>query len=164
VQVADATLRHLGQKYNQTVYSYDLYTTDAQGRTTRSYLLDINPWIWQRDRGDGMNIIDARWIDIRNGLFIDITGLSETDPQSEPGVWSCKNYHRYKVTELYPLRESLFEGARAMVPYNYEASLREEYGGVALVKREFEGHYWDLGGKEWRSGGGMGRGWRRWRW
>ncbi len=75
----------------------------------RTYLLDVNPWAWERERGDGQNIIDARWIDTRNGLYIDITGLSETHPDVQPGVWVCKNYHRYEYTEKALVVEEFHE-------------------------------------------------------
>ena len=115
-QVSGATLHHLGEHHNQTRHKY----VSEDGKIEREFLLDVNPWIWERERGDGMNIIDARWIDVRNGLFIDITGLSETHPDSAPGTWSCKNYHRYKTHELYPMRETTFEGVPAKVPYSYD--------------------------------------------
>ena len=87
-----------------------------------------------------MNIIDARWIDLRNGLFIDITGLSETHPDTNPGIWSCKNYHRYHTSDLYPMRETVFEGVVAKVPYSYDKILIDEYQEKALVVTEYEGH------------------------
>lgn len=86
-----------------------------------------------------MNVIDARWIDTRNGLFIDITGLSETRPDAYPGVLSCKNYHHYRVTDLYPMRTTTFEGVEAKVPYAYDKILIEEYHEKALTKTEYEG-------------------------
>ena len=100
----------------------------------------MNPWIWERERGDGMNIIDARFIDTRNGLFIDITGLSEVRPGSNPGTWSCKNYHLYNTAELYPMRETMFEGVAAMVPYEYDKILADEYQEKALIVTEFNGY------------------------
>ena len=134
-QVSGATLKYLGDNHNQSMHKY----VSEDGKAEREYLLDVNPWIWERERGDGMNIIDARWIDIRNGLFIDITGLSETHPDTAPGTWSCKNYHRYKTSELYPLRETVFEGVVAKVPYSYDKILVDEYQEKALVDTEFEG-------------------------
>jgi|TARA_R110002003_G_scaffold1048_21_gene22354 phosphorylcholine metabolism protein LicD len=134
-QVSFATLKRLGETYNQTKYQY----TSSDGKTKREYLIDVNPWIWERVRGNGMNIIDARWIDVRNGLFIDITGLSETRPDTHPGVWSCKNYHDYKIEELYPMRESMFEGVMARVPYAYDKILTDEYHTTALVNTNFNG-------------------------
>jgi hypothetical protein len=134
-QVSGATLQYLGDNYNQTRHVY----TFPDGTTQREYLLDINPWIWERERGDGMNIIDARWIDVSNGLFIDITGLSETHPDTAPGTWVCKNYHRYKTSDLYPMRETVFEGVAAKVPYSYDSILVEEYKEKALVETNFQG-------------------------
>ena len=106
---------------------------------TRTYLLDVNPHSAERDHGDGFNIIDARWIDVHNGLFIDITGLSEAHPDVQPGTWSCKNLHQYKVTDLYPMRDTQYEGVIAKVPYAYDRILMEEYSEKALVLTEFEG-------------------------
>lgn len=146
-QVSGATLHHLGEAYNQTNYSY----TSEDGQVKRTFLLDVNPWIWQRERGDGLNIIDARWIDIRNGLFIDITGLSETHPDKQPGIWSCKNYHRYRTDEIYPLRETMFEGVMAKVPYSYDKILTDEYQETALVNTQFNGHEWNPNAKIWEK-------------
>ncbi|ORY01516.1 mannosylphosphate transferase [Clohesyomyces aquaticus] len=144
-QVSGATLDYLGQHFNQSIHHY----VSEDGETKRDFLLDVNPWIWERERGDGMNVIDARWIDIRNGLFIDITGLSETHPDTNPAVWSCKNYHRYRTSDLYPMRESIFEGVPAKIPYAYDKILIEEYQEKALVLTEYEGHDWDPSKKEW---------------
>lgn len=146
-------MHHLGTTYNQSTYTYiPPAESRGDGRRTapRKYVLDVNPWIWQRERGDGMNIIDARWIDTRNGLFIDITGLSETHPDTKPGVWTCKNYHSYKVGDLYPMRETEFEGVRVKVPYAYDVVLKKEYEGKALVRTEFQGYVcWMLRWGSW---------------
>lgn len=87
-----------------------------------------------------MNVIDARWIDVRNGLYIDITGLSEAQPFAKPGIWSCKNYHNYLVEELYPMRTTMFEGVEAKVPYAYDKILTEEYSQSALISTQFNGY------------------------
>lgn len=144
-QVSSATLKYLGENHNQSMHKYE----SEDGQIKREYLLDVNPWIWERVRGDGMNIIDARWIDIRNGLFIDITGLSETHPDTMPGVWSCKNYHQYRTTDLYPMRETVFEGVVAKVPYSYDKILIDEYQEKALIVTDYEGHTWNPLVKEW---------------
>ena len=137
-QVSGATLSWLGQNLNMTIHSYN--STDSDGTEMhREYLLDVNPNIVERVRGDGMNVIDARWIDVRNGLFIDITGLSETSPDTQPGIWSCKNNHRYRTRYLYPLRETVFEGMPALVPYSFDRILTEEYSARALTKTMHEG-------------------------
>ena len=94
VQVTEKTLFMMGEKYNMTHWPYK----SDDGKVEREYLLDVNPYSAERERGDGMNNIDARWIDKSTGLFIDITGLSETHPDTRPNIIVCKNYHRYHVS------------------------------------------------------------------
>ncbi|PVI03925.1 hypothetical protein DM02DRAFT_611876 [Periconia macrospinosa] len=125
----------MGEKFNQTRVKY----VPEDGSVPREFFLDVNRMIWERGRGDGMNVIDARWIDVSNGLYIDITGLSETHPNKHPGRWFCKNYHGYHTSELYPMRETTFEGVPAKVPYSYDKILIQEYKERALVVTEFEG-------------------------
>ena len=133
---------YLGNHYNGTFYDYSSKDSDPDGDPVieRQYLLDVNADIANRDRGNGNNVIDARWIDIRNGLYIDVTGLSETEPVDHPGIWTCKNYHHYKTTDLYPMRETMYEGVVARVPYAYDRILAEEYQEKALVVTEYEGY------------------------
>ncbi|EEP78779.1 hypothetical protein UREG_03625 [Uncinocarpus reesii 1704] len=146
-QVTGATLAYMGERLNRTIYTY----RSPDKKTKRKYLLDVNPWSKERVHGDGQNIIDARWIDVRNGLYIDITGLSELDPVQNRGVLSCKNFHDYNITDLYPMRESTFEGVPVKIPFKYDEILIEEYGHKALVVTEYENHNWDTHLKEWVS-------------
>ena len=141
-QVSGPTLMFLGQHFNGSIYEYNSADSDPdlQPVVERQYLLDVNPAIIERDRGNGDNVIDARWIDLRNGLYIDVTGLSETEPLDYPGVWSCKNYHHYRTTDLYPMRETVFEGVITKVPYAYDRILAEEYQEKALVVTDYEGY------------------------
>jgi phosphorylcholine metabolism protein LicD len=131
VQVSDLSLTYMAEKLNYTTHSY------KSGNVERQYFLDVNPYYHERIRGDGWNIIDARWIDIRNGLFIDITGISEIEDR--PGVWSCKNEHEYSITDIWPLRVSTYEGVPALVPFAYDKVLTAEYGAKALTLTEYEG-------------------------
>ncbi|KAK2764304.1 hypothetical protein FQN54_008996 [Arachnomyces sp. PD_36] len=133
-QVSGATLAYLGDHFNQTRAKY----VSHDKKVKREYLLDINPFSRQRDRGEGLNIIDARWIDTRNGLYIDITGLSELNPESDPGVLECKNHHKYKIRDLYPLRSSTYEGVPARIPFTYDQMLVKEYGPGSLSVTEFQ--------------------------
>lgn len=144
-QVSNATLHQLGQQYNQTKYEYK----SPEDGILRTYLLDVSPYISDRVKGNGMNVIDARWIDTWNGLYIDITGLSETDPDNRPGVWSCKNEHAYTTEELWPMRETTFEGVQAKAPFDYEKILQDEYQPSSLTRTEYNGHYWDMDSKVW---------------
>ncbi|KAI0855481.1 LicD family-domain-containing protein [Xylaria cubensis] len=108
-------------------------------KVKKTYLLDINPHYSAMTKGNGANIIDARWIDMSNGMFIDITGLREREPERAPGVWSCKNNHRYLTSELWPLRRTEFEGVEAWIPYSFDKVLTDEYGAKSLVVEEWAG-------------------------
>jgi hypothetical protein len=131
-QVSEATLFRLADEFNGTVAQYNTTNPDTQ----HSYLLDVNPWARQRDRGKGLNIIDARWIDMQTGLYIDITGLSKLN-EEKPNEWGCKNNHNYMLSDIYPLRASFFEGVPAKVPYRYESVLIDEYGEKALLETHY---------------------------
>ncbi|KAI1281837.1 LicD family-domain-containing protein [Xylaria sp. FL0933] len=115
----------------------------------KTYLLDINPHHGALTKGNGANIIDARWIDTSNGMFIDITGLRERDIERSPGIWSCKNNHRYRTAELWPLRRTEFEGVEAWIPYAFDKVLTDEYGPKSLVTEEWAGHRWIPELREW---------------
>ncbi|KAI0472428.1 LicD family-domain-containing protein [Xylaria cf. heliscus] len=114
-------------------------STTTTAKIKRTYLLDVNPHHGALTKGNGANIIDARWIDTSNGMFIDITGLRERDPDNSPGVWSCKNNHRYLTAELWPLRRTEFEGTEAWIPYAFDKVLTDEYGAKCLVTEEWAG-------------------------
>ncbi|KAI1201999.1 LicD family-domain-containing protein [Nemania serpens] len=123
--------------------------TTTTTKIKRTYLLDVNPHYGALTKGNGANIIDARWIDTSTGLFIDITGLRERDPERSPGVWSCKNNHRYRTSDLWPLRRTEFEGVEAWIPYSFDKILADEYGPKSLVNQEWAGHRWMPELKEW---------------
>ncbi|TGJ85335.1 hypothetical protein E0Z10_g3414 [Xylaria hypoxylon] len=172
VQVSVTTLAFLGERYNRSTHQYeydidddddgDNFTLDitsgnsndtdgSRDSTTikRTYLLDINPYYGAMTKGNGANVIDGRWIDTSNGMFIDITGLRERDAEQSPGVWSCKNNHRYRTSELWPLRRTEFEGVEAWIPYAFDKVLADEYGPKSLVAEEWHGHRWVPELKEW---------------
>ncbi|EFQ98778.1 hypothetical protein MGYG_01793 [Nannizzia gypsea CBS 118893] len=145
-QVSSDTLIYLGEYLNQTVYNYTGIKSD--NRRKRQYLLDVNPASWDRHRGDGQNVIDARWTDISSGIFTDITGISELN-DTEAGVLSDKNFHQYRNADIYPLRQSTCEGVSASVPFNYIDILATEYGNASLWRVTYENHSWSDVLQEW---------------
>lgn len=175
VQVSNNTLYMLGDTLNRTEHVFNRTANasdspeDAGTYTEHAavtYLLDVNPHHVDLTRGDMSNIIDARWIDTSNGMFIDITGVRERDPL-RPGVWSCKNKHRFTTQDLWPLRVSEFEGVRAKMPNNFVKILSEEYGEDSILNEDYAqwvaysercrvkytdrsfSHHWDEDIKEW---------------
>lgn len=157
MQLTLPSLTYLATEYNQTIYDYTSSSIPKINPPSpiptepvkRSYLLDINPAYVLRSHANGDNVIDARWVDMRNGLYIDLTAVSETEPSKSPNVWSCKNEHRYRTQDLYPMRETLFEGVMTKVPYAYVRVLSEEYQEKALVVTEYEGHRWNSSSMLW---------------
>ncbi|KAF3003147.1 hypothetical protein E8E13_008796 [Curvularia kusanoi] len=144
----------------------------------KKYLLEINPHYTSPSTLDRLNKIDARWIDIDTGLFIDITTVhpvpvapqraslfslfrspfksaspspssTSTTAQDPPLEMYTKDTHLYTTSSLFPLRSTLFEGTRVSVPYAYEQLLVEEYGGRALTESWFQGWRFQKGTGEW---------------
>jgi hypothetical protein len=90
-------MHYLASYYNMTVFHYKT----PRIPDGRDYMLEVNPHYLNREQTDKMNVIDARWIDITSGLFIDITTAryNATHPAGE-GMLSCKDGHEYRVREV----------------------------------------------------------------
>ncbi|EFY92442.1 mannosylphosphate transferase [Metarhizium acridum CQMa 102] len=136
VQLSFETLDSIAPELNFTEYRYEFHHADGQ-LVSKSYLLDINPYYNEVGMGDGNNVIDARWIDTHSGMYVDITAVRRRD---DSGKWSCKDRHQYEATDLWPLREAEFEGAKALVPAKATALLRDEYGQDSTEREEFMGY------------------------
>lgn len=99
VQVSEPTIAFLAKYYNMTEYRYTLPGVKG-GRT---YLLEINPHYVYRDQADTLNVIDARWIDTENGLFIDISTVRPDLKKREEGIEGAlmvKDRHHYLVSQI----------------------------------------------------------------
>ncbi|OAA47114.1 mannosylphosphate transferase [Metarhizium rileyi] len=136
VQLSYETLDYLASELNFTEFRYNI-THENGNVVSRSYLLDINPYYNETGVGDGNNIIDARWIDTDSGMFVDITALRKRD---DSGKLSCKNHHYYTEDELWPLKESEFEGAKAWIPAKPTILLRDEYGPSSTENGKYKGY------------------------
>lgn len=106
VMVSEKSMAHLANYYNMTVHHFVLPEIE-QGR---DYLLEINPHWTNGSVNDNMNVIDARWVDMETGLFIDITTLrSNLTAQAEEGhegYMMVKDRHHYNFSDIFPLRGS----------------------------------------------------------
>lgn len=97
-QVTEADMFFLASYYNMTTYRRwsDMF---PEGR---EYLLEINPHFAHRDPDDQLNVIDARWIDMTTGLFVDITAARYAlDHPKGKGVLFDKNGHEFRVGACY---------------------------------------------------------------
>ncbi|KAF4965178.1 hypothetical protein FSARC_6996 [Fusarium sarcochroum] len=137
VMVTEADMYFLAAYHNMTIYYYQ-YEGCPEGRF---FQLDVNPHHTHRGRDDTLNYIDARWVDMQTGLFIDITA-ARYDPGHEmgEGVLYDKHDHEFKDKYVFPLLDTTFEGLPAKIPYRYQEILASEYGSAALSKTDFHGH------------------------
>lgn len=148
VQMSESSMHHLANYYNMTMHHYKLPGEE----TGKDYMLEINPHYTNGSVTDFMNVIDARWVDTDNGLFIDITTLrrNETaEAEGQVGAMMCKDRHHYMFDDIFPLRESVFEDTAVKIPYAYADLLIEEYGPKALTLVDFEHHHFDQDKMDW---------------
>ncbi|KAK9237486.1 LicD family-domain-containing protein [Lipomyces kononenkoae] len=145
VQMFIRTVERMSKQFNATTYEY----ITGEGES-RHYYIDVNPYFAYRFRGKGENVIDARFVDMQNGLYIDITALAEADPIRRPNVLSCKNNHRYLVDDILPLRQTLFIGHRAYVPYEFERVLQKEYSRRALTNEKYMDFIFNVKEQKWQ--------------
>lgn len=99
-------------------------------------------------------MIDARWIDTQNGLFIDISTVRPEHQRRAEGIEGAlmvKDRHHYLERDIFPLRDSFFEGIHVKIPFEYSALLIEEYGEKSLTKTEFEYHKFNDTSKVWEE-------------
>lgn len=148
VMLSEKSMHHLADYYNMTIHHYKLPGIEKP----RDYMLEINPHYINGSTADKLNMIDARWIDTETGLFIDITTLRRNETAERLGIEGAmmvKDRHHYMFDDIFPLRESMFEGFPVNVPYAYSELLVEEYGEKSLVKTEYENHHFDEEKMEW---------------
>lgn len=137
IQMPVMELTRLSKLYNQTLVIEDI--TEGFGK----YLIDCSTFLHHRTKTNKQNHIDARFIDVDTGSYIDITGLGiSTDPAPEKynelisqaeaagnpkPVYNCRNSHFYSYEELSPLRFTMMGGVPLYVPNEIEAMLYDEY-------------------------------------
>lgn len=149
VQVSERGMRVLCDQHNMTIHRKK---PSGENTTERDYLLDINPNWSNADITDVNNKIDARWVDMKVGLYVDITVLRHDKDKKAEGAkdtMTCKDRHKYEFGDIFPLRESIFEGEKARVPSKYSTVLAEEYGQTSLKNKDYENHRFDQSNNEW---------------
>lgn len=155
VQMTLDTMSFLHNYYNLYVFHW----THPGIPGGRDYMLEINPDYYHSTEFDRFNAIDARWIDMETGIFIDITAVkpnAELRAQGQTGALVCKDRHKYNESDLFPLRDSKFEGVDVKIPYEYTWLLEEEYSKKVLTNTDFENHKFNETSKEWEPVQGKG--------
>lgn len=161
VQMPISELHRISREFNQSVI-VDLGENDSEARFGR-YFLDCGSSISSRTRLNGNNNIDARFIDMDTGLYIDVTGIALSNAATpdryddklpkELGfatdvpdivrnqylqIFNCRNHHFSSLQDLSPLRLSILEGVYAYVPNDFERILQNEYGNKGTTLHTFK--------------------------
>lgn len=63
----------------------------------------------------------------------------------------CKDRHHYDESDIFPLRDSYFEGVPAKIPYAYAELLAEEYGASSMTKADFQGYHFSDESSTWEK-------------
>lgn len=151
IQMPITELVRLSKLYNQTLVVED--PTEGYGR----FLVDVGTYIHNRDILGTGNHIDARFVDVDSGIYIDITGLAKSpanlpddykkagilqknDNDAEAEVYNDRRKHFYTFEQLLPLHYSQMGGVPLYVPNQIESRLRFEYS-KGLVDYEYHGWY-----------------------
>lgn len=138
VQMPVMELLRLGKEYNQTLVIED--PEEGFGR----YLIDVGTFIFNRDISRTGNHIDARFIDIDSGIYIDITGLSTIRAripieyarkglltpsivENASLVVNDRRKHFYTLEQISPLRKTLLNGVPVFIPNQLLERLTYEY-------------------------------------
>ncbi|MCJ1327417.1 hypothetical protein MMC10_004086 [Thelotrema lepadinum] len=147
VQVTVDTLSFLFNYYQLYVFHYN-HPDFEEGK---NYMLEINPNYINSDKWDYLNGIDARWIDMQTGIFIDITAVRVNETAKALGALDmyCKDRHKYNSSDIFPLRDSFFEDTPAKIPFEYTWVLEEEYTKESLTRTEWERHAFNETSLEW---------------
>lgn len=151
IQMPVSELVRLAQEYNQTLIVES--PEEGYGR----YFIDVSTYIHNRDRSRTENHIDARFIDVDSGIYIDITGLAKSpfnlppkydefpivdkddnDPDAE--VYNDRRKHFYTLPQLLPLRYSMMDGVPVYIPHEIDERLVWEYR-LGLESHQHRGWY-----------------------
>ncbi|CUM66790.1 uncharacterized protein PRCAT00004472001 [Priceomyces carsonii] len=150
IQMPAEELARFSRLYNQTLVIEDI--TEGFGK----YFIDCSTFIHHRQFTKNENHIDARFIDIDTGSYIDITGLGISDEEvpeqykslSEAAraenvpqpVYNCRNKHFYSFKEISPLRFTMMGGVPLYIPNNIKEILKIEYS-KGLTSYTYENFY-----------------------
>lgn len=148
IQMPIDELVNLAKNYNQTLVVEN--PSEGYGK----YLIEVNSYMHNRGVSDQQNHIDARFIDVDSGIYIDITALSNSNAKP-PREYEVKNLvdlgqdklifndrrkHFYNLDQIGPLKFSMMTGIPVLVPHEISNRLTFEYS-KGLSSFEFSGWF-----------------------
>lgn len=97
-------------------------------------IIEINPYSYEYSEADTENIISARCISRKNGLYIDIVYFKQDET-----CLRCKDGNVYQTNCVFPLRKVIFEGVEIFAPNDVECCLIQRYGKEVLKPLDNKG-------------------------
>lgn len=174
VQMPLRDLHRLGRRFNQTLV-VESVAHDVEGDSAKmefgglgAFFVDVGSSITHRNRGNGKNNIDARFIDVHTGLYVDITGLAVSSQKApdryglkgtyeadadggddavfahnqRARLYNCRNLHFVLLEEISPLVVAGVQNQVSYVPRQFSMALDHEYGVKSMMSRKFKGYYY----------------------
>lgn len=102
VQVSSSAMWRMAKYYNQSLI-VDCTSDDQYSSGYGQYFLDISSNFFNRTNSNGNNAIDARFIDIHTGMYIDITQLSDVINKEETLKHDLVDFGKVLKQEFYRL-------------------------------------------------------------
>lgn len=181
VQMPIRDLHLLAENFNQSLVieniGYDrddVKMEDTKFSGMGAYFIDVGNSITHRDSGNGKNNIDARFIDIQTGLYVDITGLSVSSQEAPKRydhrlplnsgeldttsanrlkkIYNCRNRHFSSLDELSPLVKTVVQNEVAHVPLKFGPILYHEYRLKGLISNTHQQNYFLKNLRVWVKG------------
>tara|TARA_B100000886_G_C20374186_1_gene470970 strand:+ start:367 stop:1050 length:684 start_codon:yes stop_codon:yes gene_type:complete len=103
---------------------------------TKDILIEINPNSKNFSKFDVNNKISGRVISKQTGLFIDITNY-----YIDNNLIKCKDGHKFKFNDIFPLKKTKIENIDIYVPNNIDNILIKEYGKKVLLPKYKNWHF-----------------------
>lgn len=172
VQMPIGELNKLAEHFNQSLV-IELISKNGHFNGMGKYFIDISSSITYREKGNGNNNIDARFIDVDTGLYVDITGLSITNTPRpsrfeylEPkfadvsgqenfnanqkhGLANCRNKHFIKIDEIEILRPIHFQNQLTYIPTNFLIMINNEYDLELITEKNYRDYIYLKNFRTW---------------
>lgn len=150
IQMPSSELNRLAKFYNQSLVVEEI--EEGFGK----YFIDCSTFLHHRDKAVKDNYIDARFIDIDTGTYIDITGIGKNNEQlpleyksyvrnkvnsgEEVELYMDRRKHWLTFEQINPLHYSMISGVPTFIPNDIMTMLNKEYQkGTKLYY--YQGYY-----------------------
>lgn len=105
------------------------YISKLKNYENKDFIIDINPNYNNYSVKDTNNLISARVINKKSGVFIDILFHKKVE-----NYLICKDRNNYRISDIYPIKSGLINNIPVYVPNKIKNVLKQRYGKVHVEK------------------------------